>query len=111
MRFEFDLDGVPEDKHLMQHHVGFVASASGARYTLSFSSRTSDAAVVDEYADDSIASIRLPHRAPTTGALVGYWAGVALGVVLAIAVPVAVIVVLLRRGRRRRGVFASPPPR
>jgi hypothetical protein len=116
IRFAFDLDGVPEDRELMQHHVGFAASSRDARYTLVFSSRTADADVLDTFANESVASLRLPHRAPTRSYLIGYWVGTFLGVVIMVAVAVVVVIVLVRRGRRRTGPaglppFVGPPPR
>jgi hypothetical protein len=109
VRFAFDLDDVPEDKQLMQHHVGFAASSRDARYTLVFSSRTADAEVVDGFADESAASLRLPHRAPTRATLVGYWVGTFLGVLVSVAIAVTVVIMLVRRGRRKAAVLAPPP--
>lgn len=107
VRFTFDLDGVPEDRQLMQHHVGFAASTRDARYTLVFSSRSADADVVDTFANESLASLRLPHRAPTRAYLVGYWVGVLFGVILSLALAVTVTILLVRRGRRKA---PAPPP-
>jgi hypothetical protein len=107
-RFAFDLDGVPEEKQLMQHHVGFAASSRDARYTLVFSSRTADAAVVEAFANESVASLRLPHRAPTRAYLIGYWVGSLFGVMISVAIAATVAIVLVRRGRRARAL--APPP-
>lgn len=107
VRFSFDLDGVPEDKELMQHHVGFAASSHDARYTLVFSSRTADAEVVDAFADESVASLRLPHRAPTRAYLIGYWVGSFLGVLVALGIAVTVAILLVRRERRKARAFAA----
>jgi hypothetical protein len=93
----------------MQHHVGFAASSRDARYTLVFSSRTADAEVVDGFADESAASLRLPHRAPTRATLVGYWVGTFLGVLVSVAIAVTVVIMLVRRGRRKAAVLAPPP--
>jgi len=109
IRFAFDLDGVPADKQLMQHHVGFAASSRDARYTLVFSSHTADADVVDAFADESVASLRLPHRAPTRAYLVGYWVGILFGVMLSVAVAATVAIVLVRRGRRKARALAPRP--
>jgi hypothetical protein len=114
IRFAFDLDGVPEDRELMQHHVGFAASSRDARYTLVFSSRTADADVLDTFANESLASLRLPHRAPSRSYLIGYWVGSFLGFLLMVAIAVVVVIVLARRGRRKArpiGLqrFAGPP--
>jgi hypothetical protein len=109
IRFAFDLDDVPEDRQLMQHHVGFAASSRDARYTLVFSSRTADTQVVEAFADESLASLRLPHRAPTRAYLIGYWVGSFLGVMLTVAVTVVVVIVLVRRGRRKARALAQPP--
>ena len=107
VRFTFDLDGVPEEKELMQHHVGFAASSRDARYTLVFSSRTADAEVVDAFADESLASLRLPHRAPTRSYLIGYWVGSFLGVLVALGIAVTVAILLVRRERRKTRAFAA----
>ena len=114
VRFTFDLDDVPEDRQLMQHHVGFAASSRDARYTLVFSSRTADAEAVDAFANESVASLRLPHRAPTRAYLIGYWVGTFLGVLIAVAIAVVAVIVLVRRGRRKGPVGLQPfvgPPR
>jgi hypothetical protein len=107
VRFAFDLDGLPPEKELMEHHVGFAVSSAAGRYTLVFSSRAADAATVDAFANDSIASIRLARRAPTASRLASYVAGFAGGTVLTIGVGVAVAIVLVRRGRRRRAAPAA----
>lgn len=101
IRFAFDLDGVPEDRALMQHHVGFAATARDARYTIVFSSRTSDATVIDAFANDSITSIQLPHRAPTLGHLVGSWAARLFGGAVALTLLVTLVVLLVRRRKAR----------
>jgi hypothetical protein len=110
VRFAFDLDDVPADRQLMQHHVGFAASSRDARYTLVFSSRAADAAVIDAFADESLASLRLPHRARTRSALIGYGVGIALGIVVSLALTLTVVLVLVRRGRRKTRAL-TPPPR
>ena len=108
VRFAFDLDGLPPDKELMEHHVGFAASSAAGRYTLVFSSRTADADAVDGFANDSIASIRLARRAPTASRLAGYAVGFLGGVAVMVGVGVGVAIVLVRRGRRRRAAAAAP---
>jgi hypothetical protein len=105
VRFAFDLDGLPPDKELMQHHVGFAASSTAGRYTLVLSSRASDAEAIDAFANDSIATIRLPHRAPTMSHLASYAVGFVLGFVVTIGAGIAVVIVLVRRGRKRRAAL------
>jgi hypothetical protein len=109
IRFAFDLDDVPEDRQLMQHHVGFAASSRDARYTLVFSSRSTDADAIDAFANESLTSLRLPHRAPTRAYLVGYWVGMFLGVIVSMAIAATVAIILVRRGRRRARALAPPP--
>ena len=109
VRFAFDLDDVPEDRQLMQHHVGFAASSRDARYTLVFSSRTADADVVETFANESLASLRLPHRAPTRAYLIGYWVGSFFGVMVSVAITVVVVILLVRRGRRKARALAPSP--
>jgi len=111
VRFAFDLDGLPAEKELMEHHVGFAASSAAGRYTLVFSSRAKDAEVVDAYANDSIATIRLARRAPTMSHLVGYGVGVVGGALLVIGVAVAVVVILVRRSRRTAPGAREPSAR
>ncbi len=109
IRFAFDLDDVPEDRQLMQHHVGFAASSRDARYTLVFSSRSADADVIDAFANESLTSLRLRHRAPTRAYLVGYWVGMFLGVIVSLAIAATVAIILVRRGRRRARALGPPP--
>jgi hypothetical protein len=101
VRFAFDMDGLPEDKRMMQHHVAFAASADGARYSLVFASRFVDAEAIDTFAGDSIASLRLPHRAPTRARLVGTWVARLLAVGVSIGAVVTLVVLVVRRRSRR----------
>jgi hypothetical protein len=104
VRFAFDLDGLPEDRRMMEHHVAFAAAADGARYSIVFASRLADADVVDTFAGDSIASIRLPRRAPTRSRLVGSWATRILLAGGSVGAAATVAILLVRRGRRRARV-------
>ena len=106
-RFSVDLDDVPPDKERAQHVISFDVWADDGVYALSFTSRASDARAVDAFADESIASLKLAHRAPTRTYTTAYYGTQVALYVLVGGVTVVLVVRSLRKRRRNRDLIAS----
>jgi len=115
-RFTIDLDDVPDDKVSLQHTVTFAAWSRDGVYMLSFMTSAPHAHAVDAFADESIASLTLAHRAPTRTYTIAYY-GTQLVLYAFVAAAIAFFVARsVRKSRRNReliaaGLLVMVPPR
>jgi hypothetical protein len=107
VRVSIDLEGVPAPMKFTEHLVSFTAWTRGGAYTVGFMSNSAHAAVIDTFANDSAATIRVLHpgrQAPrpwSPSATRAYWVTYYGLKVIFLAAAVGIAVYLVRRRRRR----------
>jgi hypothetical protein len=99
VRVSFDVDGLDAEHQNMEHLIAYTAWGSGAIYSVVFTCRAKNAAVVDALADESAASIRIAHPPKSRAYRMGFLIGSVLGVGFVAGGVVLAFVLIMRRGR------------